>query len=292
MSNEAITWAFKQELPMNEKFVLVSLADYADENYSCFPSRKKTAERVGCSPRTVTTLIAKLSQRGLIEIQERTRDGGLQASNRYVLKVGVENLSNRVETDCHPGWKQASTPGGNGLPTNNPHITLNEPKKDNRAKALSSYDDDFENLWKSYKATNKGTKKTAASRYKTLRKKYSANQIQDFMNHYLITRARAERSGEFVPNFPNLSTWLNQEKWEDFGEYREGSQTKTIQRPSMAPMELSKEEVDQILGPDNYSPVPTAEAIASGNIGAWMKQQHDERFKARQQQAMEKINGK
>lgn len=52
MSNEALKWAFRQELPMTEKFVLVSLADYADDEHSCYPSYAEMAKRVGRMTRT------------------------------------------------------------------------------------------------------------------------------------------------------------------------------------------------------------------------------------------------
>jgi hypothetical protein len=40
MSNEALTWAFKQEISCAEgKFALVALADYADDEWSCYPAK-------------------------------------------------------------------------------------------------------------------------------------------------------------------------------------------------------------------------------------------------------------
>lgn len=130
MSNEAITWAFKQSLPMNEKFVLVSLADYADENNSCFPSMKKTAERIGCSPQTVRTLVKKLEARGLVEVQPREHEHGGSKSNRYVLAVGGQNIRPPIKSQGE-GVKQARGGGSNGLEgegqTVLSTVTLNEP---------------------------------------------------------------------------------------------------------------------------------------------------------------------
>lgn len=100
MSNEAINWAFKLELPMNEKFVLVALADYADENHSCYPSYGRTADRVGCHRATVIRLVKKLISRGLITVEERSRPNSSTTSNRYVLAVGATPQS------------QSATPGG------------------------------------------------------------------------------------------------------------------------------------------------------------------------------------
>ncbi|QNV40633.1 helix-turn-helix domain-containing protein [Rothia amarae] len=96
MSNEAITWAFGLRLPMNEKFVLVALADYADDEHSCFPSVNKTSERVGVTPPTVRKLVSKLAERGLVEVQSREHPHGGSMSNRYILAVG------KTLDECRP----------------------------------------------------------------------------------------------------------------------------------------------------------------------------------------------
>lgn len=87
MSNEAITWAFNQALRSTDKFVLVALADYADEARSCFPSHKKTAARVGSSVATVKRAIDRLEAGGYLFVEARERADGSATSNRYVLNL-------------------------------------------------------------------------------------------------------------------------------------------------------------------------------------------------------------
>ena len=87
MSNEALTWAFKQDLPMAEKFVLVALADYADEDGACFPAHGKTAKRIGGSVITVKRAVKSLAEKGYLRIVERKRDNKSQTSNRYYLNL-------------------------------------------------------------------------------------------------------------------------------------------------------------------------------------------------------------
>lgn len=89
MSNEAITWAFKQEgLTMTEKFVLIALADYANENHMCFPAHEKTAKRVAASKSTVQRAVKGLENKGLLRVVSWHRPNGSTTSNRYQLRVG------------------------------------------------------------------------------------------------------------------------------------------------------------------------------------------------------------
>lgn len=89
MSNEAITWAFKQDgLTMTEKFVLIALADYADDNHTCFPSHKKTAQRVAASKSTVQRALNGLEAKGKIRVIPGQRANGSATSNRYQLCLG------------------------------------------------------------------------------------------------------------------------------------------------------------------------------------------------------------
>lgn len=88
MSNDAINWAFKTPLKTTQKFVLVALADYADEKNSCNPAHKTTAKRVGASVATVRRAIDQLEAQGYLKVVKRATEAGRQTSNRYVLNIG------------------------------------------------------------------------------------------------------------------------------------------------------------------------------------------------------------
>lgn len=85
MSNKAITWAFELELPTIDKFVLVVLADYADEANTCFPGQGLIARRTGSSVSTVHRALKRLETRKLIRREQRWRDDGKRSSDRYRL---------------------------------------------------------------------------------------------------------------------------------------------------------------------------------------------------------------
>ena len=87
MSNKALTWAFEADLPMAQKFVLVALADKADEAHSCFPGQKVIAQMVGSTDRTVRRALVELEAAGFIVRQERRATDGYRTSDRYFLAV-------------------------------------------------------------------------------------------------------------------------------------------------------------------------------------------------------------
>lgn len=89
MSNEAVSWAFKVDgLTMTQKFVLVALADWADEENSCFPGQKKLAGKTNSSVATVRRALDALEDQGLISRERRTRKSGYRTSDRFFLSVG------------------------------------------------------------------------------------------------------------------------------------------------------------------------------------------------------------
>lgn len=87
MSNQAIGWAYRQRLPITPKFVLVTLADLADEAHSCWPRQAWIAEQTGASPRTVRDALALLEREGYLVREARPLVGGGRRSDRYVLQL-------------------------------------------------------------------------------------------------------------------------------------------------------------------------------------------------------------
>lgn len=102
MSAEAVTWAYKvtvvrehptdpklhEKLKMGPKFLLVTLANYADEEHSAFPSLNTLAERMSCSRQAVIDSVKKLEELGLVIIKKRRRDNLSHTSSRYFMPVG------------------------------------------------------------------------------------------------------------------------------------------------------------------------------------------------------------
>jgi hypothetical protein len=88
MSVEAINWALKQETdePV-DKLILIALANYAGDDHSSFPSRRKLSEIGMCSLDTVDRANRRLEARGLVSKETRLHPAGGKASNCYILDV-------------------------------------------------------------------------------------------------------------------------------------------------------------------------------------------------------------
>lgn len=88
MSNLALTWAWGQAVPdPTAKLLLIKLADQANDDGACWPSRGSLASACGVSGRTVTRKAADLANLGLLRIEERKAANGGRASNLYFLPV-------------------------------------------------------------------------------------------------------------------------------------------------------------------------------------------------------------
>lgn len=116
MSHEATNWAYKLDLPMAQKFVLVALADRADEDHSCYPGQKMLAGMVGASVATIRRALVELEKTGLITRKRRFRDDGYRTSDRYVLNVGTLPLNLTTGQSDHRSNSET-------LPLNESHLT-------------------------------------------------------------------------------------------------------------------------------------------------------------------------
>lgn len=104
MAHQATTWAY--QLPIRnvtQKFILVALADMADEAFTCFPGQDKLADMTGAGVRSVQRALSELEALGLIRREERRRSDGYRTSDRYFLNVGAELKSHPPQsqvTNC------------------------------------------------------------------------------------------------------------------------------------------------------------------------------------------------
>lgn len=110
MSNEAITWAYAQPITTGAKFVLVALADMADEAHSCYPGQAKLAAMTGQGVRTVRRQLLELEVGGFLSRGRRFDAAGHRTSDRYVLPVGKEIPTGQI--DRRPKQPQAKLTAG------------------------------------------------------------------------------------------------------------------------------------------------------------------------------------
>jgi hypothetical protein len=103
MSVQAITWAYSLE-DLDDpimRFVLVTLANYADDYGVCWPSVMTLAADLRCSERKLRACTRALETMGLIQRLERRRENGSRRSNAYLL-IGFEGRRHPTESGDHP----------------------------------------------------------------------------------------------------------------------------------------------------------------------------------------------
>ncbi len=86
MSFQAMAWAIKQTAPTKPKFVLLVLANYADDRGVAWPSLAVLTRDTGIRRSTLIECLKKLVDLGLIEKVRRYK-GNLKVSNTYCLKM-------------------------------------------------------------------------------------------------------------------------------------------------------------------------------------------------------------
>jgi len=280
VSNEAITWAFKQELPMTDKFVLVALADYADEAHMCFPSYQKTAGRIGASPDTVKRATKRLNEAGYIDIIPWKRPNGSTTSNRYRLKVGGATCTPPQDA-TPPGYVVAGeAPGTGASPINHQLIPqVNQDVSDGLAEA-------FEDWWKLYPSKARGAKSKALTQYKKRAKEHGAAELKTMLSMYLRAKATEKATDGFTPNPPHAERWLRDERWNDYGQVVTITRANGTQIPGW-----SKTECDEILGgSDHWSCPAPPEGLTLQEEVTWKREQVAAHLDERRQKAWEVIN--
>lgn len=96
MSTEATIWAWKQQLPVAQKLVLLSMADRAGETFQCWPSVRRLCFDTNASERTVQQAISELEKRGLIK-----RDMRQGRATLYYL-IGVQGRESTPAESAPP----------------------------------------------------------------------------------------------------------------------------------------------------------------------------------------------
>lgn len=87
MSNEALTAVAKSDIrPSGRKFVLMALADYADEEWSCFPSVDQLATYTAQGNKTVRDHLDALEELGILTRERQRRKDGTLGRYRFIIQ--------------------------------------------------------------------------------------------------------------------------------------------------------------------------------------------------------------
>ncbi|MBY6055395.1 helix-turn-helix domain-containing protein [Leisingera daeponensis] len=128
MSVKAISWAYEADadLDVYEAFILVTLADQADDYGICWALNRTMQEKCRCSERKVSMALKRLQEVGLIVQVHRRRSNGSKRSSLFILTGWDERkLVDRV--DDHPALQQLHVEGVEEMTTIIPHVVRDAP---------------------------------------------------------------------------------------------------------------------------------------------------------------------
>jgi len=202
--NKALKIQFEGQTP-TKRLILILLANYCDDENSCYPSYSHIAKLAGLKdPKHIARIVKEFEALGLLKIQTRYKADGGNTSNRYFLTLKSEN------TD--PMGLQTPTPPVLDTPTlrvSTPPNTKDKTKDDTK-----EYKYDFKNFWSIYPRKEK--KALAETRYKLVIKKYDQDKLVEMLNRFLNDIQVKQMDKKYIPH---CSTWLSQKRYLDFEEY-------------------------------------------------------------------------
>ncbi|PZE33992.1 hypothetical protein DEJ21_14175 [Curtobacterium sp. MCSS17_006] len=209
MAHEAITWAWSLPLKMSRKFVLIALADRADEEFSCFPGQENIARMTGSTSRTVRDAIADLEDMGLLTRARRLRNDGTRSSDRYVLNVGAlpeDSSAGSATGNPREGYRK-STPDLPEAASAHSNHQVNPQKESPEVDAHAA---SFEQVWKQW--PRKNDKARALKVWLSLSKRTDMAPIIQAALAHATEHTRIGTPLQYVPYF---KSWLSGEGWND-----------------------------------------------------------------------------
>jgi len=108
------------KLSSTAKFVLLALANHADDNGKCWPSQQKLSEATGFNERTIRRALAELEQGGYIEVSKEEHEDG---HSRRVYIINPDGRPGCDEADTESGSEPDESPGLPDLKSTSPPDT-------------------------------------------------------------------------------------------------------------------------------------------------------------------------
>lgn len=134
MSIKVMTWAWELKLPPAPKFVLMALADEANDDGYCFPAQRRLATKCSIDARSVRRMISVLAAEGYVVVKKRFRNRA-RTSNGYQLVIDTPGQIVRGGTDAAVPGDGTQQSGGSGHPRPGPpdnavRVTTTDPLVD------------------------------------------------------------------------------------------------------------------------------------------------------------------
>ena len=202
--NKALKIQFEGQTP-TKRLILILLANYCDDQNSCYPSYSHIAKLAGLKdPKHIAKIVKEFEELGLLRIEKRYKPDGGNTSNRYYLTIR--------STDNPPMGLQTPTPSI--LDTTTPLVSTPPNTKEETKEDTKEYMYDFKNFWSLY--PRKENKHQAETKYKLVIKKYDQDKLYVMLERYINDIEVKQMEKKYIPH---CSTWLTQKRFRDFEEY-------------------------------------------------------------------------
>lgn len=244
MSIEATAWALNVETVPDStaRVILLGLANHAGRDGSAaWPSVATLAAYAVCSDRTVQRKLRDLEARGLLRRGDQRLVNHLPADRRptvYDLPIGATICHPVTEDGVTPVTERGDTTGRHGVTPMSPKPSMNHPEPSNppnpptgggqgelipaepveeKRPAAAVYPDAFEAVWAAWpkRRTDTAGKKAAHASWTravhgTAKRpaRVTAAELQE-----AVERLAADPNLPPEQYQPNLTTWLNQDRW-------------------------------------------------------------------------------
>lgn len=217
-----------------EKFLLMTLANYADPEGRCFPAQRVLVEDTGLCERTVRRLLGALEAAGLIHREERRRRDGSRASdlitllfvNRQQVPDGRASSGTSCPTPRHespdlpasraglttfePVTEPVIEPITSSGDRSSPEVVRQAARKSRKQPPPTAAEQaEFDAFWAIY--PRRVARKPALEAFLlAVRRGVRATDIAQGASVYA-----AAREGQDPTKTAHAATWLNQERWTD-----------------------------------------------------------------------------
>lgn len=220
MSYQALAWARSVKTgSVATKAVLMAVANYADEEGTCFPSQAQLAEDTELSRRTIVRCLDVLEQAGLLSRSRRHRADGSRKSDLITLVLGDKEPRDTVAPRDASLSDTVSKPkchGGTAEPITELPLTPSMPPKG--ACERDEVGEWFQKI-RSVFPRRKGNNpvKPAEDRFRA-KVKAGARPEDVFKAAQKFAKECATEGIAGTKYTPRLVSWLGQEAWEQLDD--------------------------------------------------------------------------
>lgn len=183
----------------SQKLVLLKLADNANDDGLCWPSKAHIIEQTGLSRSTVRRCVRQLAAAGLLSIDHRYTVEGEPTSNLYQLHLGGGSTMNPPGSTMTPGVGSPWTPEPSDR-------TVNQ----SNPLCAAAHDQRFDDFWSAWPKGRRRAKKKAREAWKRKRLDKRADEIIADVRNRIANDEQWKRG-----YIPMPTTYINGERWED-----------------------------------------------------------------------------